>query len=199
MRVADTTRNLEKHNGVRCHPQDLPTTVRAFASDNKMSEEKLRMHFKAGWSVAQAVYAFIQRGQPPTILWNNGVRLPRNLIHNSVTAGLLATHTQTSTPRTTLDSIQNVRIVANITSSKRSVVEIAVVHLGRAVPSMCIRCSVAPLSKSVDNSLVFATISAANGKYIAQRQRCATPIARFQLRIFEVGLRKDINGRRLSS
>jgi hypothetical protein len=182
LRDSDTTRKLEKQNQVRCHPDDLPETVRTFANEHDVSREKLLGHFEAGWSVAQMIYSFVRSREPTKSSWNVGVRMPRNLPRNlpaqelrstpAISAGssrtLSGSHVAARTP-------MNVRIIPNVTKSKNPIVKTAEIHLGREIRLMCIRCGVTPHNKPIDKRPAFVTISDARGKYIAQRQGCATP------------------------
>ncbi|KAJ4371125.1 hypothetical protein N0V83_004341 [Neocucurbitaria cava] len=170
LRDADTTRKLEKQNKVRCHPDDLPPNVQLFAANNGIPKDRLKTHFQGGWSVAQLVYEFIKARQPSTSSWNNGVRMPRNLPRN-----LPAQPTSGLSTRSSSSTSSALCIVPNVTKSKNPIIKTAVIHKGQEILLMCIRCGKTPHSKPVDRKPVFVTISAAAGKYIAQRQACATP------------------------
>jgi hypothetical protein len=91
--------------------------------------------------------------------------MPRNLPRNVPAATLIVAPTPS----------RPVQLIPNDTRSKNKIVKTAMIHLGRSIPLMCIRCGKTPERKPVDNRPAFCTISAATGKYIAQRQACRTP------------------------
>ncbi|KAF5845821.1 hypothetical protein GGP41_009605 [Bipolaris sorokiniana] len=168
-RDMDTTRKLEKQNRVRCLPRDLPESALQFAREHEITMGHMVSSFTAGWSVAQLLYDRIQSIRPKASSWNNGVRMPRNLTRNMpAQAPRTATAPQTSSYTTPI------KIVPNKTRSKNPILQTAVVHVGRELALMCIRCGATPHSKPIDREPVFVTISAAKGKYVAQRQSCAT-------------------------
>jgi hypothetical protein len=166
LRDAETTRRLEKMNGLLCAPNSLPTTVRIFAVDNGLSEDRIKANYLRGESAAELVYQFIKSKLPTQSSWNKGVRMPRSLPRVLPTQSSL---TYMNNPTATI------RLVPNETRSKNPIVTSAAIHLGRKVALICARCGVPPRSKPVDNKPAFCTISDAKGRYIAQRQRCSTP------------------------
>jgi len=110
---ADTTRKLEKQNRVRCPPDELPETVRTFAFAYAISEDTLRTHFDAGWSVAKIVFTFIQTCQPPKSSWNDGVGMSLNMPRNMSSAALIPPPPS----RLAVPPVSNVRIIAKVTTS----------------------------------------------------------------------------------
>jgi hypothetical protein len=71
-------------------------------------------------------------------------------------------------------NLTEIRYVANRTRSRNPIVQTALLHIGREIPLMCIQCGATPKRKPINKEPAFCTISAAKGKYIAQRQACET-------------------------